>query len=275
MRIKIFFVLALLLLPLCISRAAFDDLTLEPDAVITVGEYDLGIYGSDAIIETLVVNDGDFVVTLQSGSTFVVTSADRVAFVHDAPESNISEEVCAESESRLGLTASGEVEVTVSLSGTCVVEEPEEDDGGPSSHRRSGSDSSTGFGDDTTSDNDGDTDAQTIINKLRELIMELIAQGGTIPPGAAPYFSDTGELTGTYTRDLDLGDTGADVKALQTYLINKNTGPAASALAAIGATGYFGPLTQAALAEFQLSVGITPALGYFGPITRVYVQNHP
>ena len=34
------------------------------------------------------------------------------------------------------------------------------------------------------------------------------------------------------------------------------------------AYGYFGNLTKAAVAAYQTSVGITPAVGYFGPITR-------
>ena len=76
----------------------------------------------------------------------------------------------------------------------------------------------------------------------------------------------------TYTRDLTLEDTGPDVTALQLFLIAQNKGPQAQALAVVGATGFFGPLTQAALAEYQASVGITPAVGFFGPITRAYVN---
>ncbi len=73
------------------------------------------------------------------------------------------------------------------------------------------------------------------------------------------------------TGDLTLDSEGPLVMALQGFLILKNTGPAAQALAQVGATGYFGPLTQRALAEYQASVGISPASGYFGPITRAYI----
>ncbi|MDQ5928134.1 MAG: hypothetical protein QG633_572, partial [Patescibacteria group bacterium] len=78
--------------------------------------------------------------------------------------------------------------------------------------------------------------------------------------------------SGTYTRDLDLNSEGSDVTALQLFLIAQNKGPQAQALAVVGATGFFGPLTQAALAEFQLAVGITPAVGFFGPVTRAFVN---
>lgn len=62
---------------------------------------------------------------------------------------------------------------------------------------------------------------------------------------------------------------------LQNYLINQKKGPAAIALASVSATGYFGSLTTAALAEFQSSVGITPAVGNYGPITKAYIAAHP
>lgn len=70
----------------------------------------------------------------------------------------------------------------------------------------------------------------------------------------------------TFTRDLTLGSTGADVTALQNWLISKGFTIAA------GATGYFGAQTQAAVAKYQASVGISPAAGYFGPITRAKVN---
>jgi peptidoglycan hydrolase-like protein with peptidoglycan-binding domain len=65
------------------------------------------------------------------------------------------------------------------------------------------------------------------------------------------------------------------VNTLQQFLIFQGKGPAAQALASNGATMYFGVLTRAALAEFQKSVGITPAIGYFGPITRAFIDSLP
>ncbi len=72
--------------------------------------------------------------------------------------------------------------------------------------------------------------------------------------------------------DLDLGSRGPAVIALQTFLITEATGPAAASLALSGATGYFGTLTQRALAEYQASVGIAPASGYYGPTTRAHIE---
>ncbi|MBI2013499.1 MAG: peptidoglycan-binding protein [Candidatus Colwellbacteria bacterium] len=80
---------------------------------------------------------------------------------------------------------------------------------------------------------------------------------------AAPTFA-------AYTRDLTVGSTGTDVTDLQNFLISKS---AAMWPAGQAATGYFGPITQAALAKYQTSVGISPAAGYFGPITRAHMAS--
>ncbi|MFA6269595.1 MAG: peptidoglycan-binding domain-containing protein [Candidatus Paceibacterota bacterium] len=97
------------------------------------------------------------------------------------------------------------------------------------------------------------------INSLLAMIAQLQAQvaGGTT----------TGAAT-TFTTDLTVGSKGAEVSALQTWLVSKGhlVMPAGVAM------GYFGSLTQSALAKYQVSVGITPAAGYFGPITRAKIN---
>lgn len=65
-----------------------------------------------------------------------------------------------------------------------------------------------------------------------------------------------------FTTDLTLGSKGAVVTCLQTALIaNGYSIPA-------GATGLFGPQTQAAVIAWQKAKGITPAAGYFGAKSR-------
>ncbi len=70
------------------------------------------------------------------------------------------------------------------------------------------------------------------------------------------------------TQNLKLGNKGEQVRLLQNILIIEKKGPSAINLAEKGATGYFGPLTQQALIEYQKAMNITPAQGYFGPRTR-------
>lgn len=65
----------------------------------------------------------------------------------------------------------------------------------------------------------------------------------------------------TLYRQLDIGMTGSDVSALQTYLASD-----ASIYPERLVTGYFGSLTSAAVARFQTKNGIA-AVGRVGPIT--------
>ena len=82
--------------------------------------------------------------------------------------------------------------------------------------------------------------------------------------------SSSSSSCAVYTSDQTLGSTGAEVVSLQTYLESKGflTIPAGVS------KGYFGPLTQSALAAYQASMGISPAVGYFGPITRANVTSN-
>ena len=75
-----------------------------------------------------------------------------------------------------------------------------------------------------------------------------------------------------FVRNLTMGDSGDDVSALQQFLINKNTGPSATALRDFGVTGYFWTLTKDALTEFQSSVGL-PADGVLNNTTITYLNN--
>lgn len=68
----------------------------------------------------------------------------------------------------------------------------------------------------------------------------------------------------TFTRNLTVGSRGADVTALQQILITGGY------LNITTPTGYFGPLTKAAVAKWQAAVGL-PATGFFGPLSRAKV----
>lgn len=86
----------------------------------------------------------------------------------------------------------------------------------------------------------------------------------------------TPPATGTFSRDLYLGLTGEDVRALQVYLNAHNCTVAASGAGSPGKeTTYYGLLTQRALMKFQAKNNITPVAGYFGPKSRAFVAMHP
>ena len=69
------------------------------------------------------------------------------------------------------------------------------------------------------------------------------------------------------TKNLTLGDTGTEVSLVQLYLSNLKTGEAAAKLALSGSTGYFGPVTEAALKEYQEEANIA-VTGVYDAATR-------
>ncbi len=70
----------------------------------------------------------------------------------------------------------------------------------------------------------------------------------------------------SFSTNLTVGSTGADVTALQTYLIGAGYNIPAIASGA-AAKGYFGSQTQAAVKLFQAAKGV-PNTGFVGPLTR-------
>ena len=94
---------------------------------------------------------------------------------------------------------------------------------------------------------------------LQAQIDALMAQISGLQGGGAAM---THTSACTFTRPLTVGSQGADVKCLQdamTPMYFNNAG---------GSTGYFGPVTQAAVAKWQAANGVMPAAGYFGPISQ-------
>ncbi|PLX24909.1 hypothetical protein C0580_03740 [Candidatus Parcubacteria bacterium] len=76
-----------------------------------------------------------------------------------------------------------------------------------------------------------------------------------------------------FMRDLELGNEGDDVRALQEYLNQNGFYVSSSGVGSPGnESDYFGPATQEALARFQRANDISPAAGFFGVITRTFVN---
>lgn len=88
-------------------------------------------------------------------------------------------------------------------------------------------------------------------------LVDLFISLGIISPekAAAAKAAVTSSASVSFTKDLTVGSSGAEVTALQ------------NALGVSPATGYFGSVTKAAVAKYQASKGIA-ATGYVGPLTR-------
>jgi len=93
------------------------------------------------------------------------------------------------------------------------------------------------------------------MNKFTKTIASIVAVVAFVAVAA------TSASAYTFTRNLTVGSTGADVTELQTGL-------KARGFLMVNPTGYFGNLTKAAVAAFQTANGVTPAAGYFGPLTQ-------
>ena len=89
--------------------------------------------------------------------------------------------------------------------------------------------------------------------QINALMAQIAALQGATTPSAT---------TCTFTRSLTVGSQGEDVKCLQTALTPTYFNNAG------GATGFFGPMTKAAVAAWQSANGVMPAVGYFGPISQ-------
>ncbi len=104
--------------------------------------------------------------------------------------------------------------------------------------------------------------AQTnTIAKIAAVVAGLGLVAMTFVAAAPAKAADT-----TFNVNLTVGSKGADVTALQNWLIAKGYSIPA------GATGYFGGQTKAAVAAYQKTNMISPAVGYFGPLTRASVN---
>jgi peptidoglycan hydrolase-like protein with peptidoglycan-binding domain len=76
------------------------------------------------------------------------------------------------------------------------------------------------------------------------------------------------QLVATFTRNLTIGSSGADVKNLQVFLNDNGYTVASSGTGSPGHEAtYFGAKTQAALAKWQKANNL-PATGFFGALTR-------
>lgn len=103
---------------------------------------------------------------------------------------------------------------------------------------------------------------------LQSLFQQIKSLGGSVNPALeATVNSLLGSTPSTLpVRDLKLGMSGEDVRALQTLLISLGHPIPA------GATAYFGGQTRTALVSYQKGNGITPAAGYFGAFTRTQMK---
>jgi peptidoglycan hydrolase-like protein with peptidoglycan-binding domain len=87
------------------------------------------------------------------------------------------------------------------------------------------------------------------------------ASGGAamVKPTPAHGIVRASTSTSVFTRTLRKGESGADVRTLQTWLTDVGY--------TVPSTGYFGSMTKAAVMQFQTAQNLTPATGVVGRAT--------
>lgn len=222
-----------------IVGAAYNDVGLTSGATISVGSYNLTVSGSTSVVETLVVNSGDFVVTMPVDSVLVVQSAEKNIMTVTGIGGNDYSQECSSDNNTLTISIKSGSTRTVNVTPSttiCTV----------SSAQTSGSRSSGGGG---------------TPNVATPPVIPASVSG--CPAGVICTLSSN--VSVIFTQDLSRGTEGADVETLQKFLARF------SEIYPEGiANGFFGPATERAVKRFQAKYGISQ-VGRVGPATRAKI----
>lgn len=266
-------VIALTLLAPGPASAAFNDARLSSGVVLSVGGISLSVLSDTASIESLTVDSSTFSFRLLSDSTLTVKSNDGYSFTHDAPAYVSVTRYCVSGYSWIGFDlrpgAGASTTVTVTPSTTACSPSSSSNSGGGGGSSGGGGGSTAAVAATPTTQNPSALSAEqraALIVSLTEQLQKLMAKLAAMIESPSTVFA----------RDLKLGFTGEDVKALQIYLNAHGYTVASAGPGSPGnETTRFGTATRAALVKLQKAAGISPALGYFGPQTRSYILANP
>ncbi len=120
---------------------------------------------------------------------------------------------------------------------------------------------------------DEDELAEDLVASYRSLFLQAQAEDIDLPESIEDELEKPVVVSAqSTTRTLRVGSRGADVTWLQQSLIKEDIGSKAVALKASGADGIFGPITFAAVVEYQADNNLV-ADGIVGPRTRAALDN--
>ncbi len=197
---------------------AVNDVTLTSDAIISVSGYNLNIAGGQYTVDSIVVSSSSssFDVTLSTGATFKISSADRRKLTV-SPTTNVTvTSVCNSTLSSVDIKATAATTVTVTPSTTdlCV-------------------------------SSDGGGGMFVIYNYSQ-------ATPATPAAAALEHASSVAQsVSPAFNKDMVRGQRSDDVKRLQQLLAtDKSIYPEGLA------TGFFGPATERAIRAFQKKHGL-------------------
>jgi len=265
-----------------VAFAAYNDVTLTTDVVLSVNSVSVNVSGSSATMETIAVGATSFTATMQSASAMTLSAPDLS--VSTEPATGGITASCSSGVKTVTIPAvSGAVTVTVTPSSTACNTTTTSTSSGGGPIASSGGGGGGGGGSAApvaTIPSTTPTPAApasglsvTQVEAILSLLSSFDADAATLANVRAVLYGQastgTGAAVSAFVRNLELGMSGADVKALQVYLNTHGYVIASSGAGSPGnETTKFGGATKAALIKFQKANGITPAAGYFGPKTR-------
>ncbi len=228
-------------------------------------------------LNTVYTKDVSVVLTSADGSASATGDYDATSRTIIIPEGdqtidvtvNIADDAVEEDSETFTLQLSSPTKATLGafLTHTVTITDNDEDSGGGGG----GGGGSSGRGGGSSTPSVKELEAKIV--QLKAVLTALLSGKSASVFSPSPTTS-TGAVTfsasdGSFTRDLELGAVGEDVRSLQEFLNDQGyfvavTGPGSHG----NESTYFGPATQAALARFQATHGILPAAGRFGPTTR-------
>ncbi len=269
-----------------LASAAYNDVTLTTDAILSVNGTDITITGTSAVVASAEVGATTVIFSMPSGSRIEMQSASGTAMTA-SDTTIVTVNTCSTNTSNLSINNTGDSTITetVTVAAThCDVAASGGSSGGGSSFGGGGGSSggsvATTFT--TTATPAAPTtpatpaatsgnDVAALVAQLKSLIQLYISLGGAATPEMMALAG--GSTSGSFSRNLEVGSTGDDVMALQKFLNSHGFPVAASGAGSAGnETTKFGAATKAALMKFQAANGISPAAGYFGPKTRAIVN---
>jgi hypothetical protein len=268
--------LALLLVPAFALAASPSDVTLDSNVGLNVGGITIDVTAAGATLNSITVGPSTFSVILGPGSHFNATAPNGNQLTSD--NTSLQSYECDDSGSKLSITT------TASTATTTITVTPSATICATATSGGGGSGGSGGSNGPIATGGSGGGGGSILPTQIgTPPIIQTTAPGTstTIAALQAEVQALLGQIAAlgggtSFTRDLTIGSTGADVTALQVYLNTHGYVLASSGPGSPGnETAKFGALTRAALARFQKANGITPPAGYFGPKTRAYVAAHP
>ena len=272
-----------------LAFAAYNDVSLTTDTVLSVNGITLNVSGSSAAVASITVDSGNFNVTLSPSSTFEVT-APNLNQLSGSTNTGLAKDICTATQSVLGYAPTSGDTYTVTISPSATLCSSGGGGGSaPATPATPATPSGGGGGAAPATPATPATPAapatpasgltagqiQAILDVLAsfDADAETIAKVKASLEGTPVQGSVTSTAVAVFKANLTIGSLGSEVKALQEFLNARGYTIAASGPGSPGnETTRFGALTKAALIKYQKAKGIKPAVGYFGPLTRAAVN---